>query len=93
MFTDASGCQMKFDQRVGSNKWPRQVQFGGPHVHFLFHSDNSNTEWGYKFKVSFIRVGSNNWSCQVEFSGPSNNFVLIGAIGIQNEVKVQQYKA
>ena len=55
MFTDASGCQMKFDQRVGSNKWPRQVQFSGPHVHFLFHSDNSNTEWGYKFKVSSIR--------------------------------------
>ncbi|XP_071131694.1 zinc finger ZZ-type and EF-hand domain-containing protein 1-like [Mytilus edulis] len=52
MFTDATGYQMKFDQRVGSNKWPRQVQFTGPHVHFLFHSDNSNTEWGYKFKVT-----------------------------------------
>lgn len=54
MFTDATGYQMKFDQRVGSNKWPRQVQFTGPHVHFLFHSDNSNTEWGYKFKVRKI---------------------------------------
>ena len=54
MFTDAAGCQMKFDQRVGTNKWPIQVQFTGPHVHFLFHSDNSNTDWGYKFKVSYM---------------------------------------
>ena len=51
VFTDAKGQQMKFDQKVGTPKWPKQVQFVGPHLHFLFHSDSSNTEWGYKFKV------------------------------------------
>lgn len=50
-FNDAKGTQMKFDQKVGSSKWPKQVNFSGPHLHFLFHSDSSNTEWGYKFKV------------------------------------------
>ena len=45
---------MKFDQKVGTPKWPKQVQFIGPHLHFLFHSDSSNTEWGYKFKVSWM---------------------------------------
>lgn len=43
---------MRFDQKVGTTKWPKQVNFSGPHLHFLFHSDSSNTEWGYKFKVS-----------------------------------------
>lgn len=51
VFTDAKGTQMRFDQKVGSPKWPRTVNFSGPHLHFLFHSDSSNTEWGYKFKV------------------------------------------
>lgn len=51
-FNDAKGVQMKFDQKVGTSKWPKQVNFSGPHLHFLFHSDSSNTEWGYKFKVS-----------------------------------------
>ncbi|XP_078317573.1 zinc finger ZZ-type and EF-hand domain-containing protein 1-like isoform X2 [Crassostrea virginica] len=51
-FNDAKGTQMKFDQKVGSSKWPKQVNFSGPHLHFLFHSDSSNTEWGYKFKVT-----------------------------------------
>lgn len=43
---------MRFDQKVGTQKWPKQIQFIGPHIHFLFHSDSSNTEWGYKFKVT-----------------------------------------
>uniref|UniRef100_K1PFX0 Zinc finger ZZ-type and EF-hand domain-containing protein 1 n=1 Tax=Magallana gigas TaxID=29159 RepID=K1PFX0_MAGGI len=51
-FNDAKGVQMKFDQKVGTSKWPKQVNFSGPHLHFLFHSDSSNTEWGYKFKVT-----------------------------------------
>lgn len=51
VFTDSKGLQMRFDQRVGSAKWPKQVIFSGPNLHFLFHSDSSNTEWGYKFKV------------------------------------------
>ncbi|KAK3090627.1 hypothetical protein FSP39_013259 [Pinctada imbricata] len=52
VFTDAKGMQMRFDQKVGTSKWPKQVTFSGPHLHFLFHSDSSNTEWGYKFKVT-----------------------------------------
>ncbi|XP_061181596.1 zinc finger ZZ-type and EF-hand domain-containing protein 1-like [Saccostrea echinata] len=51
-FNDAKGVQMRFDQKVGTSKWPKQVNFSGPHLHFLFHSDSSNTEWGYKFKVT-----------------------------------------
>ena len=51
-FTDAKGLKVRYDQKVGSNKWPKQVHFAGPHLHFIFRSDSSNTEWGYKFKVS-----------------------------------------
>ncbi|KAL3875978.1 hypothetical protein ACJMK2_033871 [Sinanodonta woodiana] len=52
VFTDSKGLQMRFDQKVGTPKWPRQVTFHGPHLHYLFHSDSSNVEWGYKFKVT-----------------------------------------
>ncbi|KAL5017766.1 hypothetical protein ScPMuIL_005151, partial [Solemya velum] len=52
VFTDAKGVQMRFDQKVGTAKWPRKVCFSGPYLHFLFHSDSSNIEWGYKFKVT-----------------------------------------
>ena len=51
-FTDAKGVKVRYDQKVGTNKWPKQVHFTGPHLHFIFRSDSSNTEWGYKFKVS-----------------------------------------
>ena len=60
VFTDAKGQQMKFDQKVGTGRWPKQVQFIGPHLHFLFHSDSSNTEWGYKFKVSLDKNSSSD---------------------------------
>lgn len=43
---------MRFDQKVGTQKWPQVVHFVGPHLHFLFQSDSSNTEWGYQFKVT-----------------------------------------
>jgi hypothetical protein len=51
-FTDAKGVKVRYDQKVGTNKWPKQVYFAGPHLHFIFRSDSSNTEWGYKFKVT-----------------------------------------
>ena len=65
-FNDAKGTQMKFDQKVGSSKWPKQVNFSGPHLHFLFHSDSSNTEWGYKFKVRSRSRSSciQYWTCK-----------------------------
>lgn len=32
---------------------PHKVTFeAGPQLHFLFHSDSSNNEWGYKFTVT-----------------------------------------
>lgn len=63
-FNDAKGTQMKFDQKVGSSKWPKQVNFSGPHLHFLFHSDSSNTEWGYKFKVRSRSSCIQYWTCK-----------------------------
>ncbi|RUS90800.1 hypothetical protein EGW08_001419, partial [Elysia chlorotica] len=51
-FTDSKGLKLHFDQKVGSAKWPLKVTFSGPYVHFIFHSDSSNTEWGYKFTVT-----------------------------------------
>ena len=52
-FTDSNGLKMKFEQKVGTEKWPNLVTFRGGHrLHFLFHSDSSNNEWGYKFKVT-----------------------------------------
>ncbi|GFS06651.1 zinc finger ZZ-type and EF-hand domain-containing protein 1-like [Elysia marginata] len=51
-FTDSKGLKLHFDQKVGTAKWPLKVTFSGPYVHFIFHSDSSNTEWGYKFTVT-----------------------------------------
>lgn len=50
-FTDSCGRKRKFDRNVGTDSWPAVVNFEGQRLHFLFHSDGSNTEWGYKFKV------------------------------------------
>ncbi|XP_059146557.1 zinc finger ZZ-type and EF-hand domain-containing protein 1-like isoform X2 [Physella acuta] len=62
-FTDAKGLKLRFDQKVGSTKWPKKVTFSGPYVGFLFHSDSSNTEWGYKFTVTAIGTPDiqNSW--------------------------------
>ncbi|XP_064597879.1 zinc finger ZZ-type and EF-hand domain-containing protein 1-like [Liolophura sinensis] len=52
-FTDSRGIKRRFDMKVGTEKWPRLVTFAGGHrLHFLFHSDGSNNEWGYKFKLT-----------------------------------------
>ncbi|KAI8488214.1 Zinc finger ZZ-type and EF-hand domain-containing protein 1 [Branchiostoma belcheri] len=52
-FTDARGVRTRYDQKVGTEKWPLKVTFRGSHrLQFLFHSDSSNNEWGYKFKVT-----------------------------------------
>ncbi len=53
----AYACERPFSfarvlHQVGTDKWPSTVTFRGGHrLHFLFHSDSSNNEWGYKFKV------------------------------------------
>ncbi|XP_074046652.1 zinc finger ZZ-type and EF-hand domain-containing protein 1 isoform X2 [Macrotis lagotis] len=52
-FTDARGLKTRYDTRVGTDKWPKKVTFkAGPQLHFLFHSDSSNNEWGYRFTVT-----------------------------------------
>ncbi|TRY99292.1 hypothetical protein DNTS_003987 [Danionella cerebrum] len=52
-FTDARGGKVRYDMKVGSEKWPKKVTFkAGPQLQFLFHSDSSNNEWGYKFTVT-----------------------------------------
>ena len=52
-FTDVNGNKCHYDQKVGTGSWPLNVTFKGGHrLHFLFHSDSSNNEWGYKFKAS-----------------------------------------
>uniref|UniRef100_A0A8C2TBV7 Zinc finger ZZ-type and EF-hand domain containing 1 n=1 Tax=Coturnix japonica TaxID=93934 RepID=A0A8C2TBV7_COTJA len=52
-FTDARGAKTRYDTKVGTEKWPKKVTFkAGPRLQFLFHSDSSNNEWGYKFTVT-----------------------------------------
>ncbi|XP_040485761.1 zinc finger ZZ-type and EF-hand domain-containing protein 1 [Ursus maritimus] len=52
-FTDARGGKTRYDTKVGTEKWPKKVTFkAGPRLQFLFHSDSSNNEWGYKFTVT-----------------------------------------
>ncbi|XP_056141323.1 zinc finger ZZ-type and EF-hand domain-containing protein 1 isoform X2 [Lampris incognitus] len=51
-FTDTRGGKVRYDMKVGTEKWPKKVTFdAGPQLQFLFHSDSSNNEWGYKFTV------------------------------------------
>ncbi|KAM8835522.1 zinc finger ZZ-type and EF-hand domain-containing protein 1 isoform 1-T1 [Synchiropus picturatus] len=52
-FTDSRGGKVRYDKKVGTEKWPKKVTFdAGPQLQFLFHSDSSNNEWGYKFSVT-----------------------------------------
>ncbi|XP_042373025.1 zinc finger ZZ-type and EF-hand domain-containing protein 1-like, partial [Plectropomus leopardus] len=54
-FTDSRGGKVRYDMKVGSEKWPKKVTFdAGPQLQFLFHSDSSNNEWGYKFTVTAL---------------------------------------
>ncbi|KAK5859119.1 hypothetical protein PBY51_003209 [Eleginops maclovinus] len=54
-FTVSRGGKVRYDMKVGTEKWPRKVTFdAGPQLQFLFHSDSSNNEWGYKFTVTAL---------------------------------------
>ncbi|XP_056909607.1 zinc finger ZZ-type and EF-hand domain-containing protein 1 [Takifugu flavidus] len=54
-FTDSRGGKVRYDMKVGTEKWPKKVTFdAGPQLQFLFHSDSSNNEWGYKFSVTAL---------------------------------------
>lgn len=49
----SSNTTSKYDGRVNSDLWPSKVEFKGSKLHFVFHSDQSNNDWGYKFTVRF----------------------------------------
>ncbi|RDD38126.1 Zinc finger ZZ-type and EF-hand domain-containing protein 1 [Trichoplax sp. H2] len=51
-FVDKTGNTKRFDYKVGFEKWPTKATFQGHNLRFTFNSDSSNTDWGYKFKVS-----------------------------------------
>jgi hypothetical protein len=52
-FVDSAGQISRYDQKVGTEKWPLTVTFkSGGKLEFRFRSDSSTNEWGYKFKVS-----------------------------------------
>ncbi|KAM9320058.1 zinc finger ZZ-type and EF-hand domain-containing protein 1 [Gastrophryne carolinensis] len=52
-FTDARGGKVRYDDKVGTDKWPKKVTFkAGPQLQFLFFSDGSTCEWGFKFTVT-----------------------------------------
>lgn len=52
-FTDARGTKVRYENKIGTEKWPTKVTFkAGPRLQFLFHSDSSTNEWGYKFTVT-----------------------------------------
>ena len=52
-FTDINGIKARCDGKYGSESWPASLSIkAGVRLQFLFHSDGSNNEWGYKFKVS-----------------------------------------
>ncbi|XP_037544055.1 zinc finger ZZ-type and EF-hand domain-containing protein 1 [Nematolebias whitei] len=54
-FTDSRSGKVRYDMKVGTEKWPKKVTFdAGPQLQFLFHSDSSNNEWGYKFTVTAL---------------------------------------
>lgn len=50
-FTDAQGTSQRCHGKVGTDSWPRTLQFQGGKLTFTFHSDSSNTDWGYRFCV------------------------------------------
>lgn len=50
-FTDSAGTRTKYDNQVDTELWPLRVDFQGSKLNFLFRSDQSNNDWGYKFVV------------------------------------------
>ncbi|XP_071812907.1 zinc finger ZZ-type and EF-hand domain-containing protein 1-like isoform X3 [Apostichopus japonicus] len=52
-FTLTRGTKVRYDQKVGSDKWPETVTFKSiDRLQFLFHSDSTTNAWGYKFTVT-----------------------------------------
>lgn len=49
---EGENVKVKCDGEVGQNRWPTHLEFKGQRLQFIFYSDGSNNEWGYKFTVS-----------------------------------------
>ena len=50
-FADAQGTSQRCHGKVGTDTWPKTLKFQGCKLTFTFHSDSSNTDWGYRFCV------------------------------------------
>lgn len=50
-FTDAQSGSQRCHGKVGTDSWPKTLQFQGGKLTFAFHSDSSNTDWGYRFCI------------------------------------------
>lgn len=50
-FTDAQGVTHRCHGKVGGDSWPKTLQFQGSKLTFSFHSDSTNTDWGYRFCI------------------------------------------
>lgn len=51
-FTNSAGVSTKYESKVDTETWPLRVDFQGSKLNFMFRSDQSNNDWGYKFTVS-----------------------------------------
>ncbi|XP_071500526.1 zinc finger ZZ-type and EF-hand domain-containing protein 1-like [Diadema antillarum] len=81
-FTDSKGVKTRYDQKVGSEKWPTNVTFNSGHrLQFLFHSDSSNNFWGYSFSV--VAKGKPDVSLPWLFDLQLGLAKLIGTLGSQ----------
>lgn len=50
-FTDGQGGSQRCHGKVGTDSWPKTIRFQGGKLTFSFHSDSSNTDWGYRFCI------------------------------------------
>ena len=69
-FADAQGTSKRCHGKVGTDTWPKTLQFQGGKLTFTFHSDSSNTDWGYRFciKVYSKQKKSFHWLFDLQLS-------------------------
>ena len=69
-FANAQGTSQRCHGKVGTETWPKTLQFQGGKLTFTFHSDGSNTDWGYRFciKVYSKQKKSFHWLFDLQLS-------------------------
>ena len=66
-FTSSDGVKIKYDEKVGTAKWPKVVTLSNcQSLNFVFHSDASGNYWGYKFKVNLMIINSSCFTDTME---------------------------